>query len=72
VRAALTEARIGTAVYYVKPLHLHPAHLELGEGPGSLPVCEAISMDVLSLPMHPDLDRPSIDRVCQTLLTVVE
>ncbi len=72
VRAAMTEARIGTAVYYVKPLHMHPAHAAYSEGPGSLPVCEQISKEILSLPMHPDLDRAAVERVCQVLLSVLD
>mgnify|MGYP006267153739 CR=1 FL=1 len=68
VRAALTEHRIGTAIYYIKPLHVHPAHAAYSEGPGSLPVCEAVSGKVLSLPMHPDLTPGEIDRVCDVLV----
>lgn len=71
VRAALTANRIGTAIYYLKPLHLHPAHLAYSEGPGSLPVCENVSRQVLSLPMHPDLEPREIDRVCDVLLATL-
>lgn len=71
VRAALTANRIGTAIYYIKPLHLHPAHEQCSEGPGSLPVCEQVSREVLSLPMHPDLGSEEIDRVCDTLVEVL-
>lgn len=71
VRAALNANRIGTAIYYIKPLHLHPAHESFSEGPGSLPVCEQVSRQVLSLPMHPDLAPEAIDRVCDTLIDAV-
>ena len=72
IRAALTQARIGTAVYYLKPLHLHEAHAEFSEGEGSLPVCEQTAREILSLPMHPDLDRKAIDRVCDVLLQTLQ
>jgi len=68
VRAALTENRIGTAIYYVRPLHMHPAHERFSEGEGSLPVCEKMSGEVLSLPMHPDLRPEEIDRVGDVLI----
>ena len=49
----LREDGIHTAVYYPAPLHLQPAYRKHGAGPGSLPISEALSERVLSLPMHP-------------------
>jgi dTDP-4-amino-4,6-dideoxygalactose transaminase len=50
--AGLKEAGIPTMVYYVKPLHLQTAYnAYLTAGYKSLPVCEALTNEVLSLPM---------------------
>ncbi|PPE03134.1 DegT/DnrJ/EryC1/StrS family aminotransferase [Holospora curviuscula] len=50
--ASLKEAGVPTMIYYVKPLHLQTAykHYPTATG-GSLPVCEGLSEQVLSLPM---------------------
>lgn len=44
---------IPTAVYYPLPMHLQAAYSEFGGGEGSLPICEQLSREVLSLPMNP-------------------
>ena len=53
--AYLKERGIGTMVYYPVPLHLQGLYAGLGYGEGSLPVSEAVSREVLSLPMYPEL-----------------
>jgi len=52
---SLDGAGIGTLVHYPIPPHLQPAYSELGLGPGSLPVAEAIHREVLSLPVWPHM-----------------
>ena len=54
---------IPTAIYYPKPMHLQPAYAAHGEGEGSLPVSEALSRRVLSLPFHADMDDATAERV---------
>jgi len=49
--AALKEAAIASAAYYVTPLHLQPAMRYLGYGPGSLPETERAAAENLALPM---------------------
>ncbi|WP_425402991.1 DegT/DnrJ/EryC1/StrS family aminotransferase [Hwanghaeella sp.] len=63
IAAKMKEAGIPTAVYYPLPMHLQTAYRPLGGGEGSLPVCEALSGKVLSLPMHPFLTEGEIDRI---------
>ncbi len=67
VQAAMKAAGIPTMVYYPRPMHLQDAYLVYGEGPGSLPISEALSTRVLSLPMHPYLTPAEVDRVCDAL-----
>ncbi|SDH07950.1 DegT/DnrJ/EryC1/StrS family aminotransferase [Roseospirillum parvum] len=54
--ARLKEAGIPSAVYYPLPMHLQSAYRDHGDGPGSLPLSEHLSGEVLSLPMHGDLE----------------
>jgi dTDP-4-amino-4,6-dideoxygalactose transaminase len=51
IAAALKEAGIASASYYVTPLHLQPAMRFLGYEPGSLPETERAAADNLALPM---------------------
>jgi dTDP-4-amino-4,6-dideoxygalactose transaminase len=62
-RARLTELGIGVGVHYPIPVHLQPAHRDLGYAPGSFPVSEAIASEVLSLPIYPELTDEQIDLV---------
>lgn len=55
LRNHLTGRGVGTAVYYPLPLHLQEAYQALGYTEGALPVTEAASREVLSLPMFPEI-----------------
>lgn len=65
--ARLREAGIATAVYYPKPLHRQPAFAECPVAAGGCPVSERLAGEVLSLPMHPYLDRPTQERIAAAL-----
>ncbi|MCL2889308.1 MAG: DegT/DnrJ/EryC1/StrS family aminotransferase [Eggerthellaceae bacterium] len=52
---------IPTAIYYTTPIHLSTAYKSLGYKSGDLPVCELLSQQVLSIPMHPYLGKEDID-----------
>ena len=67
VQAALAAQAIPTAVHYPVPMHLQPAYSAYGEGPGSLPVSERLSRQVLCLPMHADLDEATALRIARAL-----
>ncbi len=53
--AGLKEKGVDSAVYYPVPLHFHKPYERFAEGPGSLPITERLSGEVLSLPIHPHL-----------------
>ena len=67
VRAALAAQAIPTAIHYPMPMHLQPAYRVWSEGPGSLPVSERLSRQVLCLPMHPDLDEATAMRIARAV-----
>lgn len=58
---------IPTAVYYPKPLHLQDAFKFLGYSPGDMPVSEAISQEIFSVPMHPYLQDSQINKICELI-----
>jgi UDP-2-acetamido-2-deoxy-ribo-hexuluronate aminotransferase len=59
----LSEKNIPHAIHYPKPLHLQPCFSSYGYKKGDLPVCEKVSDNVLSLPMHPFLLKEEQDYV---------
>ena len=61
--AALKAEGIPTAIYYVKPLHRQAAYRDFPVADGGLPVSERLADEVISLPMHAYLDRPTQDRI---------
>ena len=68
VREALTAKQIGSSFCYPQGLHLQDVYRHLGYEPGSLPVCEQASGDVLSLPIYPGMPVAHIERVCDVIL----
>ena len=51
----LSSKDIPYAIHYPKPLHLQPCFSSYGYKKGDLPLCEEVSNNVLSIPMHPFL-----------------
>lgn len=64
VQARLKAAGIPTAVHYPVPLNKQPA---VADATAILPVGDAIADRVISLPMHPYLDKASQQRVVEVL-----
>jgi dTDP-4-amino-4,6-dideoxygalactose transaminase len=71
IRAALREANIGTATYYVTPLHLQPALTFLGWTPGSLPETEKVAGENFSIPLWPGIPPEAQERVVDVVRSAV-
>ena len=69
ITAALTEAGIASASYYVTPLHLQPAMRYLGYEPGSLPETERAAADNLALPLWGCIGAEVQEQVAAAVLT---
>jgi dTDP-4-amino-4,6-dideoxygalactose transaminase len=52
---ALTAQRIGTGMHYPTPIHFMAPFIHLGDGPGTYPVTEEWTNQLLSLPMGPTM-----------------
>ena len=68
VKARIDEMGIGTGLFYRLSLHPHTAFKSFDGR--SLPVSERLANEVLSLPIHPDLDDEEVDRVIEAVLAV--
>ncbi len=71
VREAFVQAQIGHSLCYPQGLHLQDVYRHLGYKPGSLPVTEQASSEVLSLPVYPGMPVDHIARVCDVVRGVV-
>ncbi len=64
---ALKAQGVPTAIYYARSLHQQAAYRDFPVAEGGLPTCEALSADVISLPMHAYLDVEAQDRVIEAV-----
>jgi perosamine synthetase len=62
----LRERGIGAGIYYPLPVHQQPVYRELGYNE-RLPVAEAMSQEVLSLPVHPALSQADLERIVEAV-----
>jgi UDP-2-acetamido-2-deoxy-ribo-hexuluronate aminotransferase len=64
----LESAGIPSMVYYPGPLHIQNAYRYLGYGEEDFPVTNLLCKEVLSLPMHPDLEQDQLDYIVLNIL----
>lgn len=62
----LKENGIGVGIHYPTPIHQQPLYKQLGYA-DVLPVSEAASREVLSLPVHPALTQTDLNHIVQTI-----
>jgi dTDP-4-amino-4,6-dideoxygalactose transaminase len=65
--AWLRRHNVATGVHYPIPVHLQQAWLAAGYSGGSLPITEAASNEILSLPMYPELTIEQVHYICQSV-----
>lgn len=71
VLAKMNARGLNCAIHYPVPIHLQEAYRSLGLKPGSFPVVERISGELLSLPMFPELRPDQVQRVAEGLKEVL-
>jgi len=64
----LESNNIPSMVYYPGPLHLQEAYRYLGYNETDFPVTAALCKEVLSLPMHPDMEQEQLDYIILKVL----
>ena len=63
----LADAKIDTGIHYPIPLHLQKAYESFGYKKGDFPVTEKVAVEILSLPMFPQLQPAQQARVVQNV-----
>jgi dTDP-4-amino-4,6-dideoxygalactose transaminase len=63
----LAETKIDTGIHYPIPLHLQKAYETFGYKNGDFPVTEKVALEILSLPMYPQLQPAQQSRVVQSV-----
>ena len=64
----LKEEGIPSMVYYPKPLHKQAVYKDYNFNLDDLKISENLAERVLSLPMHPYMEKGDIEKICSTLL----
>jgi perosamine synthetase len=63
----LSEAGVGSGIFYPVPAYRQTPIVECGYGGISLPVTEKIVSEVFSLPVHPQLTTEDLDLICASV-----
>lgn len=71
VAASCRAAGVPIAIHYATPLHQAPAYRRFPTAAPQLENAESLSQEVLSLPMHADLDERTQDRVIDAIREAV-
>lgn len=69
LQETLSNAGIITVIHYPIPPHLQPVYTKMGYVRGQFPIAERLALQVLSLPIGPQLDDHDVDAVIAALNT---
>jgi UDP-2-acetamido-2-deoxy-ribo-hexuluronate aminotransferase len=68
----LSSLKIPSMIYYPVPLHMQEAYSYLRHRRKDFPVTVKLCSEVLSLPMHPDLDQEQLEYITMNVLKFLE
>lgn len=68
----LEEKKIPAMVYYPGPLHMQEAYRYLGYRENEFPVTTSLCKEVISVPMHPEMEQEQIDYITANILKFFE
>jgi UDP-2-acetamido-2-deoxy-ribo-hexuluronate aminotransferase len=72
LKSFLESRGIPTMIYYPGPLHMQEAYRSAGYSEDDFPVTTALCKEVLSLPMHPDMEQEQLDYIISNILNFFE
>jgi perosamine synthetase len=70
--AELRKNEVEVSVNFEPPVHLQEYCAQYGSNKGDLPVTEAVSESVVTLPMYPRLSKEQIDHVVSTITSILK
>lgn len=68
----LEEHKVPSMIYYPGPLHMQEAYRYLGYRESDFPVTNALCREVLSLPVHTEMEEDQLQYITQTILSFFE
>ena len=68
MRELLAAENVPAMIYYPVPLHLQQAFQTSGFGEGSLPITEQLTAEVISLPIHSELDTAQVEYIVKKFI----
>lgn len=69
MKSHLAAHGIAAGLHYPTPIHLQAAYSDAGYCKGDFPITESLSEEILSLPMYAELDRASLERIADAVLS---
>ena len=71
LQKALGDKNIPSMIYYPIPLHLQNCFADMGGKKGDLPVTEQLTDEVISLPMHSELNTEQIEYIADSIINLL-
>jgi UDP-2-acetamido-2-deoxy-ribo-hexuluronate aminotransferase len=68
IQSLMAERGVPSMIYYPVPLHVQEAYAPYGFKAGDYPISEKCSEEVISLPMHTELDRTQVEYIVEQFL----
>lgn len=72
LKGFLESKKIPSMVYYPGPLHMQEAYRSLGYKEDAFPVTTELCREVLSLPMHPEMEEEQLEYIISNILNFLE
>ena len=68
LKSHLQNLQIPSMIYYPVPIHLQKAYVDLGYSKGDFPIAEELCRQVISLPMHTELESDQLMYICDNVV----
>ena len=72
IKSKLVQNNVGATIYYNPPVHKMPFYVHTSSSETKLPATEWCADHVLSLPVHPHVAEADVDRIANSLKSIIE